>query len=777
LYKHNSQLAPKDTVSRSLDQAVNELMARRIRGLAAFLARDKQARLLTRCLSLLFDRKLPESLSWSPVISSSGKQTVCYETVHEDLFTINVFDGTVLVNGLPPGALPLAVLSNELYERTFGDRNFLVVTGLQHFRAAKLVDERYLYEFQCGSDDSLLISETDEQTGAKRLLLDRNTIELPKLLRERHSHWYCTTNRCVVVRGIVYTDRVIRYIMNKDGAFAVSPEIQEVEPYSLILKVGAFDRLAIGTTTATDFLEGFESLDYVHILDKPEQERLVLSLPRFKLSFKLEKCVISCIDFSGFIVIDATSISDTLPHLKSAICIQHTDGRKLIIIRKGVVKKNAEISLAASLSEEMQSFVYEIHNRFGVFHARTTMGRLHLASIYASCPGIIPERRYEKPTHAIAAELVRQCWRNEPFTSEECAKLAEVSSHAELTCSSLSLVCCLVRCCSDSVKFLHEDGEAMPTNNLATHPLAYEDYVENPYAQRLSGPEDAFFGKHPRKSRIVISLTNHQSSVQNDVKVLEETINSEMVEEMSNNVRTSEAFPRARKRHCTRLDQMIFDDIELSHRLYCRLRRFRPCPSYRDKARALLEQIVSARRKTEVSIFETFGQYDQSMKAKLAICSGRADVVVNLDLLRLICDDGATIDRMRPDMVLQKRAEIVSECLDWATLCVLEDRLQRICDFDAKSEPQALLSELTCVRKWNPAEHPKWIAFEVEQCLQIRPDQYSIVKQLFKTSGGIFQLNMGLGTFVQITCSLPLCVKPLTCPYAPLQERHECSSR
>jgi Protein of unknown function (DUF3638) len=298
----------------------------------------------------------------------------------------------------------------------------------------------------------------------------------------------------------------------------------------------------------------------------------------------------------------------------------------------------------------------------------------------------------------------------------------------------------------------------MPTNSLETDTLAVDDYFENQHASRLPGPYEAFFGKNPKELRSPISFSGeHESHVQNFVRRCEEDITADMVQDRSDVIPKSETFPLARKQTCTRLDKRIFDDIEQSHLFYCRMKEFGPCPSYREKAHALLTLVVSERTKTEDSILTKFKHQDQLFKAKLEICSGKIAVVSTLDMLRLIADDGFLIERLRPDMTPPLRGDIVSECLDWATLCVLEDRLQRICDIDPVKDPQALLSELTCVRKWSPSEHPRWIAFEVEQCLQIRPDQYSIYKQFVTTPGGIFQLNMGLGTFP--SCSLDVLLR------------------
>ena len=48
-------------------------------------------------------------------------------------------------------------------------------------------------------------------------------------------------------------------------------------------------------------------------------------------------------------------------------------------------------------------------------------------------------------------------------------------------------------------------------------------------------------------------------------------------------------------------------------------------------------------------------------------------------------------------------------------------------------------------RLWDPAKHPKWLVFEVEGQLQIRPSQYQVAQQLMDSPGAITQLNMGEG--------------------------------
>lgn len=48
-------------------------------------------------------------------------------------------------------------------------------------------------------------------------------------------------------------------------------------------------------------------------------------------------------------------------------------------------------------------------------------------------------------------------------------------------------------------------------------------------------------------------------------------------------------------------------------------------------------------------------------------------------------------------------------------------------------------------RTWDVTVHPKWLVFEVEGQLQIRPAQYETAQHLMTHPGAIMQLNMGEG--------------------------------
>eukprot|EP00878_Enallax_costatus_P005957 GHUV01006249.1.p1 GENE.GHUV01006249.1~~GHUV01006249.1.p1 ORF type:complete len:2036 (+),score=737.34 GHUV01006249.1:1069-7176(+) len=85
--------------------------------------------------------------------------------------------------------------------------------------------------------------------------------------------------------------------------------------------------------------------------------------------------------------------------------------------------------------------------------------------------------------------------------------------------------------------------------------------------------------------------------------------------------------------------------------------------------------------------------------------------------------------------------------LVWLQLCVLEDKLARLGQHVRAGAAAAslLVQELLVYRKWDVAQHPKWLVFEVEGQLQIRPAQYDIAEHLITHPGAIMQLNMGEG--------------------------------
>lgn len=66
-------------------------------------------------------------------------------------------------------------------------------------------------------------------------------------------------------------------------------------------------------------------------------------------------------------------------------------------------------------------------------------------------------------------------------------------------------------------------------------------------------------------------------------------------------------------------------------------------------------------------------------------------------------------------------------------------------DVDSDTVMADIQAELLVTRTWPAAQHPQWLALEVDSEIQIRPAQFKIVKEAIDTPGSVMQLNMGLG--------------------------------
>ncbi|WIA08442.1 hypothetical protein OEZ85_007879 [Tetradesmus obliquus] len=103
--------------------------------------------------------------------------------------------------------------------------------------------------------------------------------------------------------------------------------------------------------------------------------------------------------------------------------------------------------------------------------------------------------------------------------------------------------------------------------------------------------------------------------------------------------------------------------------------------------------------------------------------------------------------QFNPFLSAAAAARLHSALLVWLQLCVLEDKLGRLQQLllAGPDGVASLIQELQVHRTWEPATHPKWLVFEVEGQLQIRPAQYDIAAHLMENPGAIMQLNMGEG--------------------------------
>jgi hypothetical protein len=161
-------------------------------------------RVLTAATASVITRA-PGQLHWQQLAAAreqSGLMTGSYEAIGivdstEHLYSINVLDGTVLLDGLPLGRLPVNILHHPLYQRCFGSSNFEVQRTAAGVLQTLQPIAGKLYDFYMTSTGELLVEEVDWGSGARLQLLDpgQNSCcagwgeQLPVRLRAMHSHW------------------------------------------------------------------------------------------------------------------------------------------------------------------------------------------------------------------------------------------------------------------------------------------------------------------------------------------------------------------------------------------------------------------------------------------------------------------------------------------------------------------------------------------------------------------------------------------------------------
>ena len=742
-FRSKALFASEEPSSTSLDQAILQVMSSRIGRVLDAVTGDLSC--LSHCLSLVIER-LPTNLQWSPVQDQSGSlQTACFETTSDShLYSINLLTGTVLVDGTPPVTLPSSVTEDDLYKRTFGNRNFEVeILGFRHYQAARCVGKDFKYEFIIDSSDSLHIFEKNVVSGVNLMLLRRESMDLPVLLKERHSHWFCSLRHVVLMRDPFYSRRQMTYVVTKDETYCLPHKYSCLTLGKVVDVLPDCERLAFGETRLLTSLEQFEPKEYIHLYLSHDKASVRYALPRFRLAFMQMEKGVKSLEFADYSLVNGCVLKDTIPGLTAFIVMSHSNGQQRVLVPEGIVHApSTKIEISQKWEDMLNYHVYDVHHRFGHLVANTTIGRLQLASLYASSGTALADRRMGKTTHTIACELVRQCWRNEPFSAAELAKLVQLSTHSNLCCT-LKLLCSWLWVSSISVHFLYDAvGKiAAPEDEhrtIVTYPelefdvLALDEYRQSKHAPPLLEQEElSLLGT--KQSHLKVPLPNNliKSGIVSFAQDIEERVYKMYIaKKQKRKSGIPRHFPLERPSSCTGLEQKVYDEMEESYRRFALMTREKVQILEPNALKNMNLQVQNQREKCEKRLVDSLRE-GRSLEFQMSRLSGGQDSPTPLDLLRIVYD-GTFIECFAPSMSQTRRRDMRVEAIHWAILCVLEDKLHRLLRIDLKADGHSALLELTAVRKWDPIKHPRWLAFEVEQNLQIRPNQYSIVEQLLR---------------------------------------------
>ncbi|KAL3918408.1 MAG: hypothetical protein SGILL_004249 [Bacillariaceae sp.] len=237
-------------------QTSTSMMAQRIDSILALVSKSPEV--LTECLGLIID-DAPRTLTWKQVRIGNVEESGCFEAVQRrHMYSINVVNGTVLVNGAPPGLLPTSITANKQFLRTFGRRNFEVVTvGFGAYKTAKSVMEGVHYQFSIDEGDALQIVELNKSWNDELVLLPRDAVDLPVRLQEMYSHWMLKNRKVVVLRGPTYQARRVSYLMTSKRTVLVPFGFEDDHIDAIVKSANDFDALLMGSTNLSKILSRF----------------------------------------------------------------------------------------------------------------------------------------------------------------------------------------------------------------------------------------------------------------------------------------------------------------------------------------------------------------------------------------------------------------------------------------------------------------------------------------------------------------------------------------
>ena len=770
-------------------------------GMGACLSRVLQIaeisdQMLTRAFQSVVN-SCPDGLQWSRWQKGSI-HTQCFVSMdHSKTYLINVVSGTVLINGCPPSQLPRSILDHPLYKRTFSNRNFEVAKdGSFLMTCTPVFDRHYRFLERCGD---LQVLEIDINTGETMELLDSNgdwAGALPIRLRLMHSHWLLRDRNLVLVRGIDYFNRDVSFAIVTGPCRAikcVDKHLQQKNNAQLQSLLDEMDSLVICRSKTMDVLAKFEDRRFIHPLRNcPSQLRFFL--PRYNLTFESKSGALHCQEIVGYKLLPEQYVNETFRGIRQYLVLGRDDRKagkasKTIIFPQGVVRRAGHGVVSISTMEECSAslnyYQYKIHHRFGecggVFHPlsiiwslnsfvlgyfeaqQSRASRLQLAAIHLATSSPIPDKNLGMTGEERAVNLLRASWTNRPLSSTESSALNNILSLAGGLSPTISLLCQEIAMCSKQLDFLHgHPNNDVPSISACLDATAYSNGVVN---RRVSS---RVYLTRLEESRAGISAAKPMPPARfgQNIQLPKCPVSSEDLDEIQclidslDTAKSSKGFIKKKPKQDefplgmiatpSRLGKDILDELRESWDIYQLSTQMPPATIDGNTLTDLLElkACVKLRRKIaeKYIISGLTGVYDHwySPGHKLLQLVGLVPSPTGADLCQMAVHP-SKIDDFNPMLSPESRVHLVESIVVWLSLCVYEDKVQRLSSLYQADNVEEYTLELAVKTVWKESDHPYWRVFEVENAIQIRQEQYCVAQTLIDNQGQVMQLNMGKG--------------------------------
>ena len=475
--------------------------------------------------------KLPEGPhQWIPV--DSTRKTACFELATEDqLFSINVRTGCVLINGLPPQSLPRGILDHPLYKRTFDTNGMGIDFEVNRKKDGTLRTNRLLagchYEFLLQNEGQLIAKEIGVNGTTFELLESEGswTTELPERLKKMHSHWLDRESQTLIFRPVPFQAREIDF-------FAKPLVVNFFDPscFTLYRVPKHLRSLSLAELKSSDqitdqmvkwppdapkadkellrVLSKFESCKFIHVYRSTSQaggkDTLKLEFPRYSHEFEVIDGQVIATSFSDRRLAKKQQLTDTLPGLTQYLVFEPTGSNSNVPIDV-IVPVADKVRIKFTNTEDAvrihgnnacdarrEHRTYQIHARFKELRCHEIAARLQLAAMYAASDSFYPDRRVGMTGAQYAMDLIRRSYVDRPLTGDEAMQLSSVKryDHCWRT-PALYLLCNDLQQSAEQLLFLHEPGceqkLPLPDNVIRDMTTAYQVQYTNktPYTSTI----------------------------------------------------------------------------------------------------------------------------------------------------------------------------------------------------------------------------------------------------------------------------------------------------
>ena len=694
-------------------------------------------------------------------------------------FHINILKGIVMCNGKERQRLPTNLTNLEDYKQIFMDGTlFEVIEGEKNnvFRTTQEYCQKKFDFYLNGRIDMI-----DIPSRLTLRLLPKETfaaLQLPdatSLCR----HWMDDKEG-----SIFFTEPKIQskkslnvkfiYIGNKKEGYRKVPQQYQQLPYHQILeKALEFECLGLVTNDALIApLLRVESKEFIHILIN-KIGGVTLEFPRLLLKFVFaEDGFFHSSEYEGYIVSKNQSY---FHHIANSLLLTLSPGNDN-------PEKPDQIILLLEPTQRIV-FRYEVHRRFGYLEGATRESRWFLASQLAEFElnAILPQ--WGMTPIDMCIRLMRQCTSIDPLNDLEvkCVEKIMLCSYKE---PILHLVSFAILKFSQLLSFLPFQAKPDPNSSSPSKGLSMLKIEDawNIYQVK------AFQGyTHPRRTlkpfeiNMILGVDQEALYQRSTINVhayipqIEEKnwekaytisdIETKLIKEFAfmetkenDNAVNPEKFLQGKKR--TQLEEDIEFELKESLKKYEKQEDFRLTDNC-EELKVFCEKNLKRIGEVHKELTKFFDNFEESLLKdpyqSLHFYASHLCKSTNVDRLEFMYDLDSIrrFYKLSPGNSSAICKELNKASIYYGTLCVLEDKLNRIMwglkKLDNKEEKnpsfwkQIVLNNILSNRVWDASKRPYWIAYEVEQRIQIRPAQYRIATFLIERENRTTQLNMGLG--------------------------------